>query len=135
MRRLIGEIDDGILISAIREALPEWREWLDGVVAKALADTSLDVEEAQDDYLSESRAMLGKLLDYDSGEVISKIDAMLDAAPELGEALVIEMASRHMDLRGVVVALRDRVERDTLKAWLQAAVDDELQLLVYMAMI
>ncbi len=135
LRRLIGEIDEAHLIAAIRSELPEWREWLDGVVAKAIADTSLDVEEAEDDYLSESRAMLGKLLDYDSGEVISKIDAMLDAAPELGEALVIEMASRQMDLRGVVVALRDRVERDTLKAWLQAAVDDELQLLVYMAMI
>ncbi len=135
LRRLIGKIDDAHLIAAIRSELPEWREWLDGVVAKAIADTSLDVEEAEDDYLSESRAMLGKLLDYDSAEVIGKLDAMLDAAPELGEALVIEMASRHMDLRGVVVALRDRVERDTLKAWLQAAVDDELQLLVYMAMI
>jgi ankyrin repeat protein len=135
LRRLIGQIDDAHLIAAIRSELPEWGDWLDGVVAKAIADTSLDVEEAEDDYLSESRAMLGKLLDYDSGEVISKIDAMLDAAPELGEALVIEMASRHMDLRGVVVALRDRVERETLKTWLQAAVDDELQLLVYMAMI
>ncbi len=135
MRRLIGKIDDDVLIGAIRQALPKWREWLDGVVAKAIADTSLDVEQSEDDYLSESRAMLGKLLDYDSAEVIGKLDAMLDAAPELGEALVLEMASRQMDLRGVVVALRDRADRDTLKTWLQAAVDDELQLLVYMAMI
>lgn len=135
MRRLIGRVDEGILIAAIREALPKWREWLDGVVAKAQADTSLDVEAEEDDYLAESRAMLGKLLDYDSAEVMGKLDAMLDASPALGEALILEMAARHMDLRGVVIAMRDRVDRDTLKAWLQQAVDDELQLLVYMAMI
>ncbi len=135
LRRLIGQIDDGVLIAAIRSELPEWREWLDGVVAKAMIDTSLDVEEAEDDYLVESRRMLGQLLDHDSTEVFDKLDAMLDAAPELGEALILEMASRRMDLRGVVVALRDRAERDDLKAWLQSAVDDELQLLVYLAMI
>ena len=128
-------MDDAYLIAAIRSELPEWRDWLDGVVAQAQADTSLDVEEFQDDYLSESRAMLGKLLDYDSAEVIGKLGPMLDASPTLGEALILEMASRHMDLRGVVVAMRDRVERETLKKWLQAAVSDELQLLVYMAML
>ena len=135
LRRLIGQVDDAHLIAAIRSELPEWREWLDGVVARASADTSLDVEAEQDDYLSESRAMLGKLLDYDSAEVIGKLDAMLDASPALGEALILEMAARNMDLRGAVIAMRDRVDRDTLKEWLQAAVDDELQLLVYMAMI
>ena len=135
LRRLIGQVDDAYLIAAIRSELPEWRDWLDGVVAQAQADTSLDVEEFQDDYLSESRAMLGKLLDYDSAEVIGKLGPMLDASPTLGEALILEMASRHMDLRGVVVAMRDRVERETLKKWLQAAVSDELQLLVYMAML
>lgn len=82
-----------------------------------------------------SRRMLGELLDYDSAEVFDKLDAMLDAAPELGEALILEMASRQMDLRAVVVALRDRMSRDVVKDWLQSAIDDDLELLVYMAML
>lgn len=85
-------------------------------------------------HLAESRQLLGQLLDYDAKEVFEKLHDMLTAAPELGEALILEMAARGMDLRGVVVALRDQVDRDRIKAWLQAAVDDELQLLVYLAM-
>jgi len=84
---------------------------------------------------SESRELLGKLLDYDATEVFDKLHVMLDAAPELGEPLILEMAARKMDLRGVIVALRDRVDRDRIKGWLQAAVTDELELLVYMAMV
>jgi len=84
---------------------------------------------------AESRTMLGQLLDYDAAEVFAKLDVMLNAAPQLGEPLIGEMAARDMDLRGVVVALRDRVERETIKAWLVAAVDDELERLVYMAML
>lgn len=84
---------------------------------------------------SESRILLGQLLDYDASEVFDKLAAMLDAAPALGEALILEMAERNMDLRGVVSALRDRADRDDIKAWLQAAVDDELELLVYLAMV
>ena len=84
---------------------------------------------------SESQRMLGQLLDYDASEVFDKLDAMLDAAPGLGEALILEMAERNMDLRGVVSALRDRADRDDIKSWLQAAVNDELELLVYMAMV
>ncbi len=79
--------------------------------------------------------MLGQLLDYDASEVFDKLDAMLDAAPSLGEPLILEMAERNMDLRGVVSALRDRADRDDIKTWLQAAVDDELELLVYLAMV
>jgi hypothetical protein len=45
------------------------------------------------------------------------------------------MASRKMDLRGAISLLRDRVERDDLKSWIQAAVTDELERLVYLAMI
>ncbi|MCO4770085.1 MAG: hypothetical protein KDA24_08660 [Deltaproteobacteria bacterium] len=84
---------------------------------------------------SESRQLLAKLLDYDAREVFDKLDVMLEAAPELGEPLILEMALRSMDLRGVVAVLRERVERDRLKGWLQAAVDDELELLVYLAMV
>ena len=40
-----------------------------------------------------------------------------------------------MDLRGAIALLRDRVERDTLKGWIQTAVPDELERLVYLAMI
>ena len=87
------------------------------------------------DVLATSRKLLGQLLDNDASEVFSKLHAMIDAAPELGEPLILEMAARNMDLRGVVVALRDRIDRELVKSWLQAAVTDELQLLVYMAMI
>jgi hypothetical protein len=84
---------------------------------------------------SESRVLLGKLLDYDAAEVFDKLDAMLDASPELGEPLIHEMAARSMDLRGVVAALRERVERDAIKGWVLGAVPDELERLVYLAMI
>ena len=84
---------------------------------------------------SESRQLLAKLLDYDPREVFDKLDAMLEAAPELGEPLILDMDLRSMDLRGGIAALRERVERDRLKGWLHSAVDDELELLVYLAMV
>lgn len=83
----------------------------------------------------EARRMIGSLLDYDAAEVFEKLDVMLDAAPELGEPLIGEMAARGMDLRGVAVALRDRVPREVLKRWLQDAIPDELELLVYLALL
>ena len=102
----------------------------------AAAELLLDAAPAASERPSDaSRELLGRLLDYDAAEVFSKLDAMLDAAPELGEALLLEMAARRMDLRGVVAALAARVERTRLKSWLQAAVEDELELLVYLAMI
>jgi ankyrin repeat protein len=134
MRRLLGRIPDDVLVAGIRSALPEWREWLDAVVAQASAPEAVPVEEPPSP-LDEHRRLIGALLDNDASEVFDKLEQLPDTAPQLGEALLLEMASRRMDLRGAISLLRDRVERDELKAWIQASVPDELERLVYLAMI
>jgi ankyrin repeat protein len=148
MRGLIGRIPDDILIQAIRDSLPEWRVWLDAVVAeaerKAAAEEAVRAEQeaaeaervaADPSPVDEHRRLIGQLLDHDASEVFDKLEQLLDTAPQLGEALLLEMAARKMDLRGAIALLRDRVERDTLKGWVLDAVPDELERLVYLAMI
>lgn len=85
--------------------------------------------------IDEHRRLIGSLLDHDAIEVFDKLEQLLDTAPSLGEALLLEMVSRRMDLRGAIWLLRDRVERDDLKSWILRAVTDELERLVYLAMI
>jgi len=131
MRRLLGKIPDEVLVDGIRSSLPDWREWLDEIVAEAAAAAPPPPPSPIDEH----RRLIGSLLDHDASEVFDKLEALLDTAPQLGEALLLEMASRKMDLRGAISLLRDRVERDDLKSWIQAAVTDELERLVYLAMI
>lgn len=110
-------------------------------VARALTPPAEEEDEANDgsDHapspVDEHRRLIGQLLDHDASEVFDKLEQLLEMAPQVGEALLLEMASRRMDLRGAIALLRDRVERDTLKGWIQAAVPDELERLVYLAMI
>jgi hypothetical protein len=91
--------------------------------------------EAPPSPVAEHRRLIGQLLDHDASEVFDKLEQLLDTAPQLGEALLLEMAARKMDLRGAIALLRDRVDRDTLKGWVLGAVPDELERLVYLAMI
>ena len=104
-----------------------------------LAQAALHLVEATEEPelspVDEHRRLIGQLLDHDASEVFEKLEQLLDAAPQVGEALLLEMASRRMDLRGAIALLRDRVERDQLKGWIQAAVPDELERLVYLAMV
>lgn len=106
-------------------------------VARALNPSEDTVEEEiiAPSPVDEHRRLIGQLLDHDASEVFEKLEQLLDAAPQVGEALLLEMASRRMDLRGAIALLRDRVERDQLKSWIQAAVPDELERLVYLAMV
>jgi ankyrin repeat protein len=133
MRRLLGKIPDEVLLAGIRGSLPDWREWLDEVVAQAAAAAPPPPEPTSP--IDEHRRLIGSLLDHDASEVFDKLEQLLDTAPSLGEALLLEMASRKMDLRGAISLLRDRAERDDLKSWILGAVTDELERLVYLAMI
>lgn len=131
MRRLTGKVPDKVLLAGIAKSLPDWREWLDEIVAQDAAAAPPPTPSSIDEH----RRLIGSLLDHDASEVFDKLETLLDTAPSLGEALLLEMASRKMDLRGAISLLRDRVERDDLKSWIMGAVTDELERLVYLAMI
>ena len=53
---------------------------------------------------------------------------VLDEDPEMGEALLVEMADRGMDLQPAVVALATRIPGERLAGWIRAAVPDPARL-------
>lgn len=137
MASLFRNDPEWIITSAekIAEANPDAVELMHWLADRHGIDLPLPPPASEEPKAESSRAMLGKLLDYDRTEVLSKLGPMFDAAPDLGEPLLLEMSARSLDLRPVVVELRDRVPSETLKSWIQTAVTDELERLVYLAMI
>jgi TPR repeat protein len=126
--------DETVARKWLVHALVDCGALFDGLAEVASALTP-PTQKAPPSPVAEHRRLIGQLLDHDASEVFDKLEQLLDTAPQLGEALLLEMAARKMDLRGAIALLRDRVDRDTLKGWVLGAVPDELERLVYLAMI
>jgi ankyrin repeat protein len=77
----------------------------------------------------------GLLLDYAVMNGYDELVAALKATPELAESMLPTMAARGMDLRAIILLVRDKVDKAKLRSWIRAAVPDDLERMVYLVMV